>query len=586
MSFQTPITLREAISNIDNKKYFLPAIQREFVWDDDQIERLFDSLMRGYPIGAFLFWEVNSTNKKAFQFYEFIRDYHERDRRHNVPANVSGEREIIAILDGQQRLTSLYVGLKGTYADKLPRYRWDNPSAFPQRKLYVNLLTKSKNGDLEYDFQFLTAEEALNRNEEVYWFEVGKILDLHEQHEVNSYLLDNDLMSNQTPEAKERGKFANKTLFKLHEVVHKVPAINYYLEKDESLDKVLNVFIRVNSGGTPLSYSDLLLSIATAEWTGQERNARQIITDFVEELNRFGSGFNFTKDLILKASLVLNDIPDIAFKVDNFKQGNMAIIEKNWTIVTDSLRLAVELITNFGYSRETLTSNNAVIPIAYYLKQIGSPKNFVQSSDYKRHRELIQKWITRSLLKQVFAGASDTFLTSIRRILLGTKDEFPLDRIAENFKGTNKSIIFSDEEIEHLFSYEYGKSYTFSALVLLYPSLDFRNKFHQDHIFPKSIFKRRELSNRGVTGEAIDNYIARFNYLANLQLLEGIPNQEKSDKDFKTWLHENYPDDIDRREYMNKHYIPNTTDLSLTSFEEFISGRTQLMIKRFASELK
>ena len=63
----------------------------------------------------------------------------------------------------------------------------------------------------------------------------------------------------------DKAKFANRTLFRLQKLVHDDEIINYFLEKDESLDKVLNIFIRMNSGGTQISYSDLLLSIATAQ---------------------------------------------------------------------------------------------------------------------------------------------------------------------------------------------------------------------------------------------------------------------------------------------------------------------------------
>ena len=120
MAFVEPMTIREAIDNVHKKNYLLPAIQREFVWGTEQIERLFDSLMRDYPISSFLFWKVEKQNIQKYQFYEFVRDYHERDNRHNPKANLSGESGITAILDGQQRLTSLYIGLKGTYSFKLP----------------------------------------------------------------------------------------------------------------------------------------------------------------------------------------------------------------------------------------------------------------------------------------------------------------------------------------------------------------------------------------------------------------------------------------------------------------------------------
>ena len=152
MAFVEPITVKEAVENIHQKKYLLPAIQREFVWETDQIEKLFDSLMQDYPINSFLFWDVEQGNIQKYQFYEFIRDYHERDNRHNPKASLNGEKGITAILDGQQRLTSLYIGLKGSYSSKLPYKRWDNDSAYPKRRLYLNLLASDEEEGYRYCF--------------------------------------------------------------------------------------------------------------------------------------------------------------------------------------------------------------------------------------------------------------------------------------------------------------------------------------------------------------------------------------------------------------------------------------------------
>lgn len=111
MGFEAPMTIAEAIENIHGREYVLPAIQREFVWRTDQIVSLFDSLLRAYPIGSFLYWYVEEENLGDYEFYEFIREYHERDKRHNPKADVTGSKGVIAILDGQQRLTALYIGL-------------------------------------------------------------------------------------------------------------------------------------------------------------------------------------------------------------------------------------------------------------------------------------------------------------------------------------------------------------------------------------------------------------------------------------------------------------------------------------------
>ena len=166
MPFEVPITIVEVINHINRKAYLLPAIQREFVWSTYQIERLFDSLMRGYPIGSFLFWKVSRSNIKNYQFYEFVRDFHERDNSHNPKTNTSGDNDVTAILDGQQRLTSLYVGLKGSYAYKMPWKRWENDDAFPTRHLYLNLLGEPDDPDFAYHFTFLTTDEAKIKNSE------------------------------------------------------------------------------------------------------------------------------------------------------------------------------------------------------------------------------------------------------------------------------------------------------------------------------------------------------------------------------------------------------------------------------------
>jgi uncharacterized protein with ParB-like and HNH nuclease domain len=120
MAFQTAITVKEAVERINRREYVLPAIQREFVWKPEQIIKLFDSLLKDYPIGSFLFWEVKPERKDDFQFYEFLQNYHERDQIHNPKATLTGDTAVTAILDGQQRLTSLYIGLLGLPAQATP----------------------------------------------------------------------------------------------------------------------------------------------------------------------------------------------------------------------------------------------------------------------------------------------------------------------------------------------------------------------------------------------------------------------------------------------------------------------------------
>jgi len=580
MSYETALTIKNVIDKIHKKEYLLPTIQREFVWDTEQIEKLFDSLMRDYPISSFLFWEVDKDNVSNYEFYEFIRNYHEKTNKHNTKASVTDKDKITAILDGQQRLTSLYIALKGTYAYKLPRKRYDNPDAYPDRKLYINLVSPSKEDDLEYDFSFLTDTEIEN-DKNNFWFEVGKILQMNGAEApmlfLNDYIIDEY--------EKEQRNFAIKCLTKLRNVIIEKGVLSYYKETSQSLDKVLNIFIRINSGGTKLSYSDLLLSIATAQW--ETKSAREEIITIVDEVNNIGNGFNIDKDFILKSSLILSDFRDFAFKVDNFNKKNMLKIEDNWDKITRAIKLSVQLVSSFGYDRETLSSNNALIPIAYYLYKIQAKDSFITSNSNINDKKNIKKWLVLSLIKRAFSGQPDNVLRPIRELI--NKENislFPLEEIIEKFKGTNKTLIFSDEDIENLTFYKYGQSFTFSILSLLYPTLDFRNKFHIDHIFPKSLFKTTFLRKKGLNDKEIETFQDYVNYIGNLQLLEAIPNIEKQDDEFETWVNSTYSTSVERKEYFEKHYIPQNIKLDFNNFIEFFNERKKLLQEKFKEKLQ
>src|ERR1039458_2368098 len=216
MSFQTPISIADAISRIHERRLLLPAIQREFVWGPKKVEWLFDSLLQGYPFGSFLFWEVRDHQAKSeYRYYEFLREYRERYSTHNPEFGTQGHYDFDAVLDGQQRLTSLYIGLAGTYAYKLPRLWWaNNESVLPTRRLYLNVSSPAQDTDEEetgrqYEFRFLSQTEY--EEETSKWFRVGEILDLAEVYLFNKMLTDRGY---------HQSEFVSKALSTLHSVVH------------------------------------------------------------------------------------------------------------------------------------------------------------------------------------------------------------------------------------------------------------------------------------------------------------------------------------------------------------------------------
>lgn len=580
MAYESPLTIAEVVKDISANKYVLPAIQREFVWSTAQIERLFDSVMQDYPFGAFLFWELAKEQYTRYDFYAFLQNYHEKKERHNTKTNLTGNANVMAVLDGQQRLTSLYIGLNGTYAYKMPFKRWKNDTAFPERKLYLNIVEPASSETDKYEFAFLAAGEVKN-DKAHYWFEVRNILKMTELGDVMDFLMQNIAFSGVY--TKEQSVFANAALSQLFKVIHTQPSISYYKVKSEELDKVLQIFIRVNSGGTVLSYSDLLLSIATAQW--DTLDARKEITEFVDDINAIGSGFNINKDFVLKAALVLAEFGNIAFKVDNFNKQNMLKIEQNWQKIKTSITQAFLLVSSFGFARDSLKSNNAVIPIAYYLMTIGNLMNFAVSSKTVGNRKKIKKWLTMSLVKRAFSGQSDNVLRPLREIIKanGSK-EFPLDEIINRLRGTSKTLVFTHDDIESLLELQYGRPDTLMILMLLYPSLDYSNKFHVDHIYPKSKFTKTILGKKGVPTNKIEECIAHVNDISNLQMLAAIPNIEKQDKDFAEWYEANCPTPNDKIQYRNIHYLPNM-GYTYADFPKFLADRRQLLRAQLKKEL-
>lgn len=581
MSYETAITIKDAINYIKNKSYVLPSIQREFVWTTEQIETLFDSLMRDYPIGTFLFWKVEKNKIRDFEFYEFLSKFHEKTSRHNKKADLADDRDVIALLDGQQRMTSLYLALNGSYSEKKKHARRDDMSSYHEKKLFLNLLKKSDDPELEYDFKFLTKDEA--NIKEGFWFECSKILELDDMHKTAMFLMKNKIMDTSLYSEAE-SEFAMNTLNQFFNVIHQKGTISFFLEKGEELDKVLQIFIRINSGGTKLSYSDLLLSIATAQWN--ERDAREIIHDFVDEINRIGEGFSFNKDIVLKSCLVLPGFSDIKFKVDNFTKYNMNLIEKSWDKISSAIRATIQLISNLGYNGDNLLATNAIIPIAYFIYKNDYSATILQSSARDNDRKAIREWLARALLKGIFGGQPDSIYPVMRKIIDDNLGKFPLSEIIERYRGDRKNILFSDDEIESLLDLQYGKAKTYCALTLLYPSLNYNSKFHQDHIHPKSLFSKKRLKEVGIPDDKIEFYLERFNELANLQLLEANQNMEKKDKDFVDWIGLKFSDKKDRDCYLIQNHIDLDQDLSMQKFIEFIDRRRKKLKNEFLTLLR
>jgi hypothetical protein len=581
MSFQTPRSIEEMLTAIHRHEYLMPAIQREFVWSTDQIIRLFDSLMRGYPVGSFLLWQVEPATAQSYTFYEFLTHFHERDSPYAGKATVPTGAGTIAVLDGQQRLTSLNIAIYGSFAEKRKYAWWNRPDAFPVKRLYLNLTADPLDEELglRYDLRFLSDVEAgVPADQEDAWFRVGDVLQLTNSGPAIMMELERRRISNSGA--------AFQRLYDLYEAVRILKPMNYFLVTDQDPDKVLEIFVRVNSGGTTLSYSDLLLSMATNQW--RELDAREEVRSLVSDLNgNAGRQFSFSKDVVLKTALSIAGV-DVRFKVSNFTQANMAKVEASWTKIEGSLLRAATLLQQFGYNERNLTANSVIIPVAQYLHLRNAGDSYLDSSADAADRLAVQRWVTRSLIKRgIWGSGLDTTLTRIRDVLVSqTIDRFPVEEVEAAMAAVGKALSFTTAEIDELLNLKYAGQRTFSVLSVLYPGLDLGKKFHEDHIFAKSSFTKKRLVAAGIPENDVDAYLEAFNLLPNLQLLAGTVNIEKQDASPLDWIGSStvFPTEEKRRTYLAENDLDDLP-LDLGQFLDFFEQRKGRMRDRLTMAL-
>jgi hypothetical protein len=571
-------TIGSVIDDV-NRTHFLPAIQRPYVWTAHQVITLFDSLMKGYPISSFMFWAVNQDTKRELRIYRFLEDY--RPGRQNDAVSPDG-RNVVLVLDGQQRLTSLMIGLRGTFAEKTKHARVNNPDAWTEKTLYIDLF-KDPEGEVgedeaefgvTYGFHFLGAPPRNDHRQ--HWFKLGRILDYPTADDLEKMIGEvlGQMHRGATPFELD---LAATTLRRLHAVIWSDEVINYYTETDQSVDRVLDIFVRANDGGTKLSKPDLLMSMITSKWPAG--SAREEVFGFVEHINKALPLPNaVTRDLVLKACLVLCDF-DVKYSVSNFTGEAIAQIEARWPAIKLAIENTFRLVNRFGISGETLTSLNAVLPIAYYLFR--TPEfSFRGSTEFERvNAREMQRWLIQSLLLGVFAGSSDRTISLARGAIregLRSDRGFPAARLYDVLATNGRIARLDARAIEDLLALEYGKAKTFLALSLLYNGLDWSTGvYHIDHIVPQDRAGRRTLQGMNIPEHRIREITDSLNRLGNLQLLPGTENIEKRDLPFDAWITSR------DRHYMDRHLIPDRLDLANAQMlPEFVREREKAIRQR------
>jgi len=545
-------TIRKFVKYLNNKNeqggYWLPNIQRPFVWKEEQIEQIYDSILREYPIGTLLIWKTKSKIKRRKFIDNYTADISLKD--YYIPQDDSQK---MMVLDGQQRMQALFIGLIGSYDKK---------------ELYINILSGNLVApeDIKFDFKFKHESEAEypfikfkslvmtdNRVREI-------IKNLKNQYS-NQINNNDDIDIIQDNIELIREVFCTQENI-LYQLVDSIDRPNIYSEDD-----IVEIFIRANSGGTQLSKSDLLFSLLNASW----EDAEDKIDELIKDLNL--TGFNFDRDFILKVCLVLLN-KGAKYEIGKFRDPEVKKgIEDKWEEISNAIRF----VRDFAYGNtflktdKTLPSYFSLVPLIYayfYYKSSWSNQN-----DYS-------EYLVKVNLTGVFGGVSDSFTDSLVKNVKENK-KFDKTEIFALIRSKGKSmeitdnklleIHYSSKQIHLLFNLWYGFNYQ--------PILK-ENKPQIDHIFPQSVLKKIKIKNpeNGKMNIMKYKWFER-DQIANLMLLTAKENGASGKLDTlpKDWFKDK--DD----EYLQRHLIPNNRELwELDRFEDFIKARKKLILDKFS----
>ena len=598
------ISIAYLIRQISKKEIVLPSLQRKYVWSHQQICQLFDSIMQGYPIGTFMFWKIGNRSsedkdlRKMMMFYEFLSDYNKNDDLGSgiefKPA-VSGRGPITNVIDGQQRITSLLIGLTGSYYIR------------SKSQLYINLNMRKNSSEQEkefkYEFKFLS-DNQFNRHYEKLqkitadtdiWFPVYKCGEISKFYSNNDkrYLQKRDkfifeckkfllekLQNNELTERKWN-KYS-KVLGDLFFKVYNDTVISYFELEQTSLTDIVDIFIRVNNGGTNLTKTEMLMSVVSSVW----RDGRSKIDTFLKKINNNGQ-FDFDVDFIMRASLFIMD-KDVLVTQENVLE-SASEIENEWESIKSSIIQAVNVISEEKFSKSSLRSKNSIIPIAYYFAKTNKGSVSALSTS-----QMIQYLNTVQVLG-FYGNHGDQALRQIRKAMqayLTKSSEFKFDTIQDEYEklgNFKKPLRITKNDIDILLNSQYGKS-SFAVLSCLNTQnridiLEYdrsggnaEKKVHQDHIYP--ISKVRHFENSENDSE-IETY-RKYNSVVNLHFFIGRLNKEKQDKIPKDFFKNFAPKK--RKEIREISLIPVEFDkLDTGYFDTFYKKRRELLRKELLS---
>ncbi len=559
------LSIRKIVSYLNNDEsdgggFWLPNIQRPFVWSEEQIARLFDSIMREYPISTLLVWKT----KEAVKNRRFIDLYHSGIKLtdYYMPDNT---RPKMMVLDGQQRLQSLFIGLKGSYEGK---------------ELFFDVLSGQETVPEDIRYRFAFKDKVT-----VAWpwicfkdivFQTNK-LDLQIAKDIvkaaPTPLTTEDDEQLQLNIARIRKEFVNDDNVTYQEL-DSIDNPDAY-----QLDDIVEIFIRANSGGTKLGKSDLLFSLLTSSWDDADGEMESLL----EDLNQ--SGFAFDRDFVLKACLTVLG-RGARYEVSKFRDGKTKEeIISEWPALSAAIKAVRDFVVarTFIRSDKAMPSYLALIPLIYY--RYHYPEKFAANTG-------LAEYLLRVLVTGVFGGSPDNLIDKTVRSVQEQND-FVLSEIYGAIQADGRSLEIIPDVI---FEQYYGSRSIHLFFNLWYRAFDYSPAFdgngpQVDHIFPQSLLKTIKDINPETGKRNILHYRQeQRDQIANCMLLTKDENGSTGKFNIppsKWFARSRFESDEEHHSYLQLHLIPPDPGLwEIDRFEDFIDARKVLIKEKFSYMLR
>lgn len=544
------VSLKKVMNEYVNREWFLPAIQRPYVWGNRSeseffVCKLFDSLYRKYPIGAFIIWKT----ELEVAHRQFLEDYHCGDIYKNVDSGLFSRKKSL-IYDGQQRLQTLFSCLKYSYNNK--------------QLVFDLAYDPLKDDDVETGFRFVSSDQDLKVTE----IKLNKLFatasTIENKRKIrNEYenRVSEDVLKNQIDTNIERlwDVFVNE----------EYQPIVYFEIPSEKEEEVNEVFTRLNTAGVPLSKADLLFSRIKAVYPEFEAEVMQFSKslqlrrkisfspyDILQLIHLIVLGRSRVDDKVKK-----EQVEEFKFVWDN--------LQKPLNSFFDDYLYGVFKITHMPLIRN---KNPLLVLSVFFYKYYAEGHKFLEMS-----QELLKKLNYFFIVSEINDWTLQSYTDNFCKFIQENTDDFPLDKIIDYVGYRKNRDIELREEV-------FVQHCLFALKVLIKdrefqydPDVTGRYNPELDHIFPVHLKLEKE----------DENYMKNVDTIWNLQPVKGEVNNNKSNFHPKDYFCDAYVDGrkLEGSKYLSNYdFLPSMNDPVWDNYLDFINYRKGKMIKKLRDE--